>query len=346
MRPRHTIRIPCRPTLPGPFICPASLTLPNVSLSISGDILSISTAAKPLPPPQTAPLPGEAGGVKSTAAPTDPGKGLRTPTTSNPASTKSSETPPRIPFRAPEPQKDVTVGSGAAGFSLTVSYQVQPRATLEHTFDARQGVWVAGSDVDYSLLYRTFETGGTSTIDAAASLWDKLFDLSASLGADGLWRSRFDPKPSYDALPDWQSLLASDLQQDRITIRSALQGTFGRFPRLRSFQHRTFSTGWVCVFTSTAISAPIRSIPVRIRRVFLDAGATSPSTASSRSLIFNTPVTTDSLALTAQLAPLTPTYTGLLLARRGACERQGPGRICGNIGSAAVPASCRGKRDA
>ena len=47
----------------------------------------------------------------------------------------------------------------------------------------------------------------------------------------------------------------------------------------------------------------------------------TPSNVSQHSLqsslIFNTPVTTDSLALTAQLAPLTPTYTGLLSLAAG-----------------------------
>jgi len=299
------------------FYLPASLTLPNVSLSISGDILSISTAAKPLPPPQTAPLPGEAGGVQSTAAPTEPGKGLRTPTTSTPASTKSSETPPRIPFRAPEAQKDVPVGSGEPDSSLTVSYQVQPRATLEHTFDARQGIWNRREDVDYSLLYHTFETGGTSTIAAAASLWDKLFDLSASLGADGLWRSRFDPKPSYAALPDWQSLLTSDLQQDRITIRSALQGTLRPLPAIAelSASNLQYRLGLRLYQYSYIGTDPLNP-------AFGSTGFTwTPDNVSEHSiqssLVFNTPFTSDSLALTAQLAPLTPTYTGLLLLAAG-----------------------------
>ncbi len=298
------------------FYLPASLTAPNVSLSISGDILSISTAAKPVPPPPPAALPGEAGGVQS-AGPRDPGKGLRARATPSPASTQSSDKPPRIPFRAPEAQKDVTVGSGQADSTLTVSYQVQPRATLEHTFDARQGVWNTRKDVDYSLLYRTFETGGTTTITAAASLWDRLFDLSASLGADGLWRSRFDPKPSYAALQDWQSLRDSDLQQDRITLRSALQGTLRPLPAITELaaSNLQYRLGLrLYQYSYLGIGTPDPGFgPTNF--------SWTPSNVSEHSfqssLVFSTPFTTDSLALTAQLPPLTPTYTGLLLLAAG-----------------------------
>ncbi len=295
------------------FYLPASLTLPSVSLSLSGDILSVSTssAARPAPASPPAALPGEAGGVTS-AAPAEPGKGLRGPGKANASPTKSNETPPRIPFRAPEAQKDVSVGSGDLDSNLTVSYQIQPRATLEHTFDARQGVWNTREDVDYSFLYRTFETGGTSTITVASSLWDKLFDLSASLGLDGLWRSRFDPKPAFEALPDWQSLLTSDLQQDRITLRSSFQSTFRPLPAIAelSASNLQYKLGLRLYQYSYIGTDPLHP----------QFGPTdfswTPSNVSEHSfqssLVFSTPVTTDSLALTAQLAPLTPTYTGLL----------------------------------
>ena len=294
------------------FYLPASLTLPNVSISVSGDILSLSTspAAKPAPSPQEA-LPGEAGGVKS-IAPADPGKGLRGPEAANPAPTKSSETPPRIPFRAPEAQKDVTVGSGHLDSTLTVSYQVQPRATLEHTFDARQGIWVFQQDVDYSVLYRTFETGGTSTITTAASLWDKFLDLTATLGADGLWRSRFNPKPSYAALPDWQNLLTSDLQQDHFTLTSAFQGTLRPLPAIQelSASNLQYNLGLRLYQYSYIGTDPLNPEFGPTAFSWNPSNVTQHSLQSS--LIFNTPFTTDSLALTAQLAPLTPTYTGLL----------------------------------
>lgn len=299
------------------FYLPASLTLPNVSLSVSGDILSLSTspAAKPAPAAPEA-LPGEAGGVKS-IEPTDPGKGLRGPATSNPPPTKSSATPPRIPFRAPEAQKDLTVGSGQLDSSLTVSYQVQPRATLEHTFDARQGVWVYRQDVDYSVLYRTFETGGTGTVTAAASLWDKLLDLSINMGTDALWRDRFDPKPQYEALPDWQSLLASDLQQDHFTLNSSFQGTFRPLPAIPelSASNIQYNLGLRLYQYSYIGTDPLHPQFGPTNFTWTPSNVTQNSLQSS--LIFNTPVTTDSLALTAQLAPLTPTYTGLLSLAAG-----------------------------
>jgi hypothetical protein len=188
---------------------------------------------------------------------------------------------------------------------------VQPRATLEHTFDARQDVWRTKEDVDYSFLYHTFETGGTSTVTAAASLWDKLLDLSASLGADGLWRSRFDPKPSYANEDEWKSLLKSDLEQDRFTLRSSFLSTLRPLPAIAelsasNLQYRLGLRLYQYSYIETA--NPHHFGPTEF--TWTPANVSEHSVQSS--LVFNTPVTTDSLALTAQLAPLTPTYTGLL----------------------------------
>ena len=62
------------------------------------------------------------------------------------------------------------------GSSFDVTYQLQPRATLQHTFDTTN--WTTQQTIDYGLLYQTLDTGGSGQITAAASLWDRLADVT------------------------------------------------------------------------------------------------------------------------------------------------------------------------
>jgi hypothetical protein len=220
-----------------------------------------------------------------------------------------SESPARVPFRAPVPQPDVPPAPARGVSTLSVSYQVQPRATLDHTFDT-QG-WTTRSSVDYGLRYQTFETGGTSSVTAAASLLDHAADISLGLTADGLWRARFNPSDTEAASAEWPSLLLHDLEQDRLGLRSSLQASIRPLlgvPELSAstLQYRVgvrlYQLGYV---EGSGTSSPDFVAP----RLLWDTSTIAEHSLAS-TLSFIAPWSTDSLSLTAQLPPLVPTLSG------------------------------------
>ncbi len=208
----------------------------------------------------------------------------------------------RIPFRPPAPQVDVPIGSRRPESSLAVSYQVQPRATLQHTFDTQASL--LQGQPNYGLLYQTFETGGTTSITAAASLLDRLTDLSGTLSVDTLWRNHFNPSTGELASTDWQSQLQSDLQQNQFSLRSAFQAIVRPFPAAPALSASSvqYNLGML-LYQVTPLLGPIGPSWA--------ANTISQHTLQS-SLVLNTPSTSDSLAVTAQLPPLVPSLTGLL----------------------------------
>ena len=333
------------------FYYPSSITAPNVSFAMSGDILNLggssttpalaapAVAASPstgtsapagaapsspagnAPPQPAAPSTGTS--APAGAAPSEPGKGVRAPVPVDAPSAPAKEAAPhgaegafvRIPFRSPEPLSDEQVDQAGQATTFKVSYQVQPRATLEHTFDTAN--WTTRQSVNYAILYRTFETGGTSSVTAAASWWNRLADTSVTFSADGLWRSRFDPSSTEQASLDWPNLLLLDQQQDNLAFRTAFQGTLRPFP------------------ADPELSASSLQYKINLRMYQIGLAGTDPynpavTTAgpawssdaiSEHSLASNlaltTPATNDSLAVTLQLPPLVPTMTGRLDASGG-----------------------------
>ena len=298
----------------------SSITAPNVSFTLAGDILKLTSTPKLTVQSQggIAIGPGGVAGVggaggEAARESRDPGKGIRMPMEVRQNSTRGTEKSARVLFRGPVPQKDVATGEHAPESSLTVSYQVQPRATLEHTFDTNASQ-MAGH-ADYGIRYQTFDTGGTSSVTASTSLLDRLANLSESLSVDGLWRSRFNPSTTEAALPDWQSLLQSDLQQNRLALRNAVQASVQPFlaiPQL-SGSSLQYKLGVRLYQVSAAIPDP--SDPVSEHSL-------------QSSIIFNTPSTTDSLVLAMQLPPLAlRSYTGALSLSAGVLK----GKLQGGI---------------
>ncbi len=319
------------------FYFPTSITAPNAIVSLAGTLLSLPAAPGNQAGAGPAVSTGSqasgatpAAGTAPTAGTQDPGKGFRYP--SAPSGGKpATEAAPRVPFRAPAPQPDLPGAQARGASSLTVSYQVQPRATLEHTYDT-QG-WTSRDSVDYRIRYRTLEMAGSSSITAAASLLDRTADVSLGLTADGLWRDRFDPSAKEAVSADWQSLTLRDLQQDRLGLRSSLQGTLRPFLDISAFSSSTLQY----------------RLGVRLYQLSWDqlSGTVSPvfsaaplswgtDTITEHSLVstlaFAAPWTNDSLSLTAQLPPLIPTMTGALNVGAGPLK----GRLQGGF---AQPAS-------
>ena len=354
------------------FYYPSSITAPNVSFAMSGDIVNLGgTATTPAPaaqpaaatPPAAAPpapgtpaaappapgtpapgtpaavppspgtpapgaAPAPGGAATPAAAPIpDPGKGLRTPIPAGVPSAAPKEAAPRIPFRSPDPIVDEQVQGAGQPATFKLSYQIQPRANLEHTFDTAG--WIKREDVNYAILYRTFETGGTSSVTAASSFLNNLADTSITLSADGLWRSRFDPSAAEQQLQAWKDLLTLDQQQDHLTFRSAFQGSVRPFPAVpelstSSMQYRINLRMYQLGLTGTDPYNPV----VTTLGPAWSPDAISEHTISSN-LAFVTPATNDALAVTYQLPPLVPTLTARLDASGGPVK----GRVQGGYSS-------------
>jgi len=232
----------------------------------------------------------------------------------------------RIPFRGPDSQPDAAPQASPQS-TFQLSYQVQPRATLDNTFNT--AAWTTRDSVDYSFLYHTLETGGTSTVTAAASFLDRLADTSLTLSADGLWRYRFNPLSSYEALPDWSNLLITDQQQEHLAFRSIFQGTIRPFPAITEISA-----------SSLAYRINARMYQIGLTPNVLDANnpqvttlgpSWSPDAISEHSLAstlaVTTPATNDSAALTFQLPPLVPTMTGRLDAAAGVLRAHAQGGV-------------------
>ncbi len=371
------------------FFYPSSITLPNVSFSISGDIVTLGgttapagqSAGAPLPaatppggPASVIPPPGgpasqpsstmtpAAGSSASTpseaatkplatppaattppvastqspatppvapippaaasAAPVapDPGKGFRAPVPTGTAPVPPKESSPRIPFRGPEPQPNDPPQGAGQGSTFKLSYQVQPRATFQQTFDST--LWNSPQSIDYVPKYQTFETGGTTSVTAASSFLDRVADTSLTLTLDGLWRSRFGPSATELASTDWASQLLGDQQQDRLSVRTAFQGTVRPFPAVAalstsSLQYRINARMYQLGLTGID---PFNPVMTTLGPSWTPDAISEHSFAST--LAVATPATNDSLAVTLQLPPLVPTMIGRLVAGTGALKGQ------------------------
>ena len=103
--------------------------------------------------------PGAQGQNAQAAAPEvkDPGKGLRSPLAEKPQ-TEEQKQGARSLYREPDLWPDANAEGAGLGSTLDITYQVQPRATLQHTFDSTN--WTTPQNIDYGILYQTLDTGG------------------------------------------------------------------------------------------------------------------------------------------------------------------------------------------
>ena len=209
--------------------------------------------------------------------------------------------------RRPSPTSRPLPARGVS--TLVISYQVQPRATLDHTFD-NQG-WTTPGQVDYSFRYHTLETGGTSSVTAAASILDHAADISLGLSADGLWRARFDPSAAEVASSDWLSLLQHDLEQDHLSLLSSLQASVRPLAGISQLSASTlqYRLG-VRLYQLDYVEGSGTATPLFLAPPLAWDTTTIADNTLASTLSFTAPWSTDSIALTAQLPPLVPTLAG------------------------------------
>ncbi len=291
------------------FYYPYNITAPIASLSLTGDLLKLDTAGKPSQAasgenPTGAPQPGEPAA--------DPGKGARMPLPPAPpkAEQPKAEQPKavRLATRDPARKPDLPVATTAPQSSLTVSYQVQPRARLEHTFDTR--TWATNEDVDNSILYRTLETGGSSQVSGTAVLFDRLAEVTTGLSADGNYRERFKD-PSVVEPINWQGLVLSDFQQDRFELRTSLGATVRPFLAAPAFAGSSFAykLGWRVYQLKFTGSVPAPEFTPSVLAWDKD---TVPEHSLQSSFQLAALGQTDTLSLSYQLPPLDPNLSGQL----------------------------------
>ncbi len=188
-----------------------------------------------------------------------------------------------------------------------MTYQVQPRATLQHTFDTKN--WITQQTIDYGILYQTLDTGGSGQITAAASLWDRLADVSTSFNLDGQYRQRFNPDQTAlsDPTQPWQQLLQSDLLQDRVTVMGTLQTTVRPLLAVPHFSDSTlgYRLGLRLYQLSYTGTTP----------TLTPQGPFTPDALSDNSLqstlLYQSGVFSNTLGLTLQVLPLNSLYTAL-----------------------------------
>ncbi len=315
------------------FYYPSSVTLPTASVSFSGDILKLDLSKRPAaaaavgaqPPAGAAgpQPPGEKpGAVTAGAAAAGANSAeLRPPYPQEP-SPPDVETQGDFAVREPARKADLAVSAAAGESTLTLSYQVQPRANLEHTFDSR--AWTTKEDVDSSILYRTLETGGTSSLTGTALLLDRQAEVSAALSADGNYRLRFDP--SAVTPPDWQGLLLRDYQQDRFELRTTLAATLRPLQSVAPMAGSSLSyrLGWRLYqlgFTGTVAA------PVFTPTVFTWDQATVPEHSLQSTIQLAAFGQTDTLSLALQLPPLATVGSAQLAFGVGAWKARAQGGV-------------------
>ena len=290
------------------FYYPERVAFPDVSLALSGELLTLDLsgnqekAAQPVQPGVPAPASKSPGKAGEELRPPFPVEG----------SPSGEEEPAQIAPRDPARKSDLALPPRSAGSSLTVSYQVQPRARLDHTFNYE--AWDKKEEVDGSIRYRTITTGGTASLSASAALMDRLAEVALGMSVDGNYRLRFDPA---DILPtNWTDLVLSDYQQDRFALRSTIAATVRPFLSIPQLAGSTVSyrLGWrlyQLAFTGSV------AVPEFTPSVF----TWSPSTVAEHSLQSTFQLAafgqTDSLSLSCQLPPLDTVLTGQLVGGVG-----------------------------
>ena len=345
------------------FYYPSSITFPNVSFAISGELLKRGNSPGVTPQPMggaatQAPSTGAAvpaiagtassqasaagqasnpGASQPTAAPAqgqpqpggpvrpgaqgqaeaqgpspqvaapevkDPGKGLRSPLSEKPEVERQREAT-RSLYREPDLWPDANAAEAGLGSSLDVTYQVQPRATLQQTFDSTN--WTTPQSIDYRILYQTLDVGGSSQITSAASLWDRLMDVSTGFSIDGEYRQRFDPDQNAlsSTVQPWQSLLQSDLFQDRFTLTDTFQTVLRPLLAVPHFSDsslsyrlglRLYQLSYLGVSPTLTPQGPFTP------------DALSDNTLQS-TLLYQAGLFTNNLSLTTQVLPLSSLYT-------------------------------------
>jgi hypothetical protein len=321
------------------FYYPSSFTFPNVAFSVSGQILklggagaapssaqpqaSAASTSQPSPqqqgnPPASSP-PGKpsASGAAQNQAPSgqevkDPGKGIRTPLFQKPQAPQPQK--PGVTFyHEPALWADANPAATGPGSTLDVTYQLQPRATLQSQFD--NTYWTGPQAIDYSIQYQTIDTGGSGQLTAAASLWDRLADVSTTFALDGEYRQHFNPDQNQlnstglaGQPATWQSLLQSDLYQDRLTLQGILQTTLRPLLGVPSLTGSTMSYRLGVKMYQISYTG-ISPTPTTTGPAWTPDAISDNSLAST--LLYQSGSFTNTLGLTLQVLPQSSLYTAL-----------------------------------
>lgn len=180
------------------FFYPAEVKLPDLTTSVSGTLLNISSSGAPR---DTAEPPGETDLVP----PWDP---EHSPIDAEEAAEEESLFVPPILSELPRPELQDR-------WNARIGYSISPSATVDHTTASSD--WDQPSDVDYAVAYSSASARGTGSISYSGLLGSGIFSWNGSLGLSGQYRTMFNKAASLSAA-DWNGL---QLQAYQFTSSSA-----------------------------------------------------------------------------------------------------------------------------
>ncbi len=289
------------------FYYPVNFIAQISSASIRGEIFRISSTRAP----QTSAAQPAPGTTAPEAPKADPGKGFRPPLVPQPPEAKAPESAKRdrFAFMIPQRKRDEAVSGQAMENSVSLTYQTTGRAGLEQSFDTSG--WISREDVDFDVLYRTFDTGGTNQILSSFSLWNRLLSGSLSFDADASYRMRFDPAASL-ASATWQNLLLGDLKANTVNMKSTFQAALNplNFAPLFSATNLAYKLTLKLYGMSLSGPDPLNPLVVQTFPAWSKDSITDHSVSTA--LSFKDSDISSTLAFSAQLPPRDSSLTGSL----------------------------------
>ena len=275
------------------FYYPVSMRFPSAAFDLRGTLFSYPRAKKTTEaavPPRT-----------RKPAIADPGKGIRRVTVIEPPERKSVEQE-RFALRAPAPFGKLAVEQRQSTTSASIGYLVNPKATLERTFDSTQ--WNQKEDVDFASLYTTLEALGFSNLNYKLGIMGDFMSVSGAFVVDGLYRTRFNPAERLSAA-DWQSLRLGDYEQTHVGVKKTLSVSLLPLYAVPSLERTqlSYALGWS--FFRWQFEALQDQMPTYGSEVAWSKEAVREHNAVFK-LLFSPWKQTQSLRFSATLPPLDP----------------------------------------
>lgn len=279
------------------FFYPVLLTTPSASVTFGGELLQFTTSKK------------EAVKQEQPPAPAFPGKGPRPPEGVPAALEEPAAQEGKKDQAAPQRKKDQAIPSEEAASTATLSYQVQPTAIVENTFD--YAGWTKQSKVDFKALYTTAQISATSSLKARLSLLGGILDASGNMSLDGTARTRFN-RSSTVTDASWNALLKNDIAQNKYDVKTVVSASLKPLKFLPDWSASNLSYNLAWRLYRWQQDSNLTAVSFSGTGPLWDATTVTAHSlqASVQTRILDQP---GSLSLSAQLPPLSPSlYTGTL----------------------------------
>jgi lipopolysaccharide assembly outer membrane protein LptD (OstA) len=196
------------------FFYPDLLTHPDVSASLTGNLLSISDSKR-----SKADAVREPSVRDSDALPL-----LKTPWDTD-ASVEESETQEGRLFRLPPMRPDISLPPEPDSYRFHLNYAVNPKFTWETKMDS--GAWQQPSDINLNVEYSSINLRNTADLSYSLSLYQKLFTLNGSIRFTSQFRDVYNKSDSLTEIK-WDDLKLQAYQYSLFGIRNSI--TLATYP--------------------------------------------------------------------------------------------------------------------